>query len=226
MLFTVAMVLIILGISTWAVWLIFRHNRDESAEPLDWGQRLRLAWAHLYRMCGLARAGLRELWQRFQAWRDRKAVPAAAGTPPAPRPPAPRRPAGPAPGDGDVPLAPVPVDVTPAEIPPAFAPLLAFVSGFEADEDADLMAFTRGLAAGDLALADALQAQLDHCVTELGLDPVSVQGLADYADDKAEHAQGAMAIWQRFATVYAEVQNFVSSGGVLPKDGRFLTGEN
>ena len=224
---TVFVVLLIVAVFGGVVVLIFRRHRDESAEPLSWGQRLLLAGAHLYRWAALARAGLRELWERFQAWRDRRVIPAPGATvaPAAPRPPAPRRPAGPGPVDPGAPLAPVPVDVTPAEIPPAFAPLLSHVSEFDAAEDGDLMTWTRGLAAGDLAYGEALQAQLEHCVTELGLDPVSVQGLAEYADQKAEHAQGAMQIWQRFATVYAEVQNFVSSGGVLPKDGSFLTGE-
>ncbi len=115
--------------------------------------------------------------------------------------------------------------MTPAEIPPAYGPLLSFISGFEAAEDADLMTFTRGMAAGDLATADALHAQLEHCLAGIGLDPVSIQGLADYAEQRAEHAQGAMQIWQRFAMVYREIQEFVASGGVMPKDGRFFTGE-
>lgn len=169
-------------------------------------------------------AWLRSLLDRALAHFRGTAAPLHAAAP-APRPPAPRRPAGPATaGPGPV-LAPVPVDVTPAEIPPAFAPLLAHVSGFEAEADTELMAFTRGLAAGDLAYADALEAQLEHCLTVLRLDPVAMQGLADYADTKAEHAQGAMQIGRMINAVYAEIQNFRAGGGVLPKDGDFLTGE-
>jgi hypothetical protein len=225
MLFTVAMVVIILAISGWAVWLIFRHHRDESAEPLTWGQRFRLAWAHLYRWAGLARAALRELRERFQAWRDRKAVPAGAPTAVALRPPAPRRPAGPGPSGPGILLEPAPLDVTPAEIPAVFGPVLAHISGFEAEHDTDLLTFTRGLAAGDLAMGEALEAQLDHCLTVLRLDPVALQGLADYADQKAEHAQGAVQIGRMINAVYAEIQAFRADGGVLPKDGDWLTGE-
>ena len=189
---------------------------------------------HVYRP-GQGAAPDAPLLARFFAWlrslldralaRFRGAASPGPSPRPAPRPPAPRRPAGPAPaGPGPAP-GPVPADLTPAEIPQAYGPLLSHIAGFEAGEDADLHVFTRGLAAGELATGEALQAQLEHCVAELGLDPVSVQGLAEYAEQKAEHAQGAMQIWQRFATVYAEVQEFVSSGHVLPKDGRFLTGE-
>lgn len=226
---TFAIVVLILGASAVVVWRIYRRHPSETAEPMDWGQRLRLAGAHTYRLAGLARAGLHELWQRFQAWRDRDATPqpAAAPAPAAPRLPSPRRPAGPPPAfsDGGA-LTPVPLDVTRDEVPAAFVPLIEHISGFEAAEDADLQVFTRGLAAGELATGEALQHQLEHCVTAIGLDPVSVQGLADYAEQKAEHAQGAMQIWQRFAAVYAEVQAFIADGGVLPKDGNFLTGES
>ena len=221
-----AIIVLILGASGFVVWRIFRRHRDESAEPVPWGQRLLLAGAHLYRWAGLGRAGLRELWERFQAWRDRNvAPPPATSAPAAPRPPAPRRPAGRAGTGSGIPLEPVPVDVTPAEIPPAFAPLLAHVKEFEAEADTELLAFTRGLAAGDLAYSEALEAQLEHCLTVLRLDPVAMEGLADYADGKAEHAQGAMRIGQMISTVYAEVQAFRSNGGVLPKDGDWLTGE-
>ena len=224
--FAIFIVVLILAISAGAVWLIFRRHPSESADPADWGQRLRLARAHLYRWATLARAGLRELWERFQASRDRKAVPAPAAGPRAPRPPSPRRPAGAAPRDAGIVLEPVPLDVTPAEIPPAFTPVLAHISGFEAEHDTDLLSFTRGLAAGDLAMGEALEAQLDHCLNVLRLDPVALQGLADYADQKAEHAQGAVQIGRMINAVYAEIREFRASGGVLPKDGDFLTGED
>lgn len=223
---TIFIVLLILAVSGVVVWRVYRRHRDESADPVDWGQRLRLAGAHLYRWAMLARAGLRELWQRFQARRDRKVLPASsrAPIPPALRPPAPRRPAGPAPVAPA--LEPAPLDVTPAEIPPVFMPVLAHISGFEAEHDTDLLAFTRGLAAGDLAMGEALEAQLDHCLHVLRLDPVALQGLADYADQKAEHANGAVLIGRMINAVYAEVKEFKANGGVLPKDGDFLTGED
>lgn len=219
-----AIVVLILGASGFVVWRIFRRHRPENAEPMDWGQRLRLAGAHLYRWAMLARAGLHELWERFQAWRDRKVVPPPAARPAAPRPPAPRRPAAAAPGGPGPALEPVPLDVTPAEIPPAFAAVLSHISGFEAEDDTDLLAFTRGLAAGNLGMAEALEAQFEHCLTVIRLDPVALQGLADYADQTAEHAHGAMQIGRMINAVYAEIKEFRASGGVLPKDGDFLTG--
>ena len=75
-------------------------------------------------------------------------------------------------------------------------------------------------------MGEALEAQLDHCLTVLRLDPVALQGLADYADQKADHAQGAVQIGRMINAVYAEIREFRASGGVLPKDGDFLTGDD
>ena len=78
MFFSFAIVVLILGGSGVVVWRIYRRHRDPNAVPLTWPQRFQMAWAHLYRWGSVARAGLRELWQRFQAWRDRKVLPPPA----------------------------------------------------------------------------------------------------------------------------------------------------
>jgi hypothetical protein len=115
--------------------------------------------------------------------------------------------------------------VTPAEIPAVWGPVISFIGGFEPEEDADLMAFVRGNAAAKLAVADAWHNVAGHCVSALGLDPAAVQGMADYADGEGESAHEAAQIWHRFAAVYHEVQEWIASGGTLPRDGTFLTGE-
>lgn len=217
--------LVLEALGTALVWVPHRLHGDGNPPP---GTTRRQRIGNWLAALRLTAGDVRRQWYRLLDWvqhllgRDAgAAVPVAAS----PRAPAPSRPAGAAPRDAGPALDPVPVDVTPAEIPPAFGPLLAFISGFEAAEDADLMAFTRGLAAGDLAYSEALEAQLEHCLTVIRLDPVAMQGLADYADAKAEHAQGAMRIGQMINAVYAEIQAFRANGGVLPKDGDFLTGD-
>ena len=80
--------------------------------------------------------------------------------------------------------------------------------------------------APDVLIADMVREAIGQAdVVPLAPAPditdVSVLGVRTSDGQSIFRAPGA----QRFATVYAEVQNFVSSGGVLPKDGSFLTGE-
>lgn len=220
-----AIVTLVLGALIAALVWVPHHFHGDGNPPPGTTRRQRIRnWLGAVR---LTLGDIRRNWYRLQDWvqhllgRDAgAAVPVSA----APRPPAPLRPAGAAPAAPV--LEPVPLDVTPAEIPPAFTPVLAHISGFEAEHDTDLLAFTRGLGAGELAMGEALEAQLDHCLTVLRLDPVALQGLADFADSKADHAQAAVQIGRMINAVYAEIQAFRASGGVLPKDGDFLTGDD
>ena len=59
----------------------------------------------------------------------------------------------------------------------------------------------------------------------IGLDPVSLAALHDYADAAAEAAQAMAAARQKFASHYQEVREFAAAGGLLPHDGRWITGE-
>jgi hypothetical protein len=174
------------------------------------------------------------MWARFLTWLRsllRRVFRGTGDEPPsrfpAARPrPAPVRPSvGPAPGDGGG-LAPLPLDVGPGEIPPVFVPALAFVRDFEPEDDTHLMGLGRGLAAFELAFAEAIDTALQNCLAPgIRLDPMSVAGMGDYADLRADSAHMAMDIWRRFVTVYDEIKAFRAAGGVLPRDGDFLTDE-
>ena len=107
-----------------------------------------------------------------------------------------------------------------------FIPALAFVSDFEPEDDTHLMGLGRGLAAFELAFAEAIDTALQNCLAPgIRLDPMSVAGMGDYADLRADSAHMAMDIWRRFVTVYDEIKAFRAAGGTLPKDGDFLTDE-
>lgn len=139
--------------------------------------------------------------------------------------PAPARPAaGPVASGPEPPLAPL--NVAPGEVPPVFIPALAWLAAFEPDSDEDMMGLGRGLAAFELAFAEAVDAALHSCIAPgIRLDPLSVAGMGDYADLRADSAHAAMDIWRAFLRVYDEVKQFRAAGGVLPKDGDFLTGD-
>ena len=79
---------------------------------------------------------------------------------------------------------------------------------------------------GMLAYGEAVADVHEHHVSAgIRLDPAAMAALHDVADAVAE-AAGAMAhARERYKEVYEAPRQFVSDGGVLPKDGDFTTGE-
>jgi len=75
------------------------------------------------------------------------------------------------------------------------------------------------------AYAEAITDVYETAVSGVGLDPVSMAALHDYADAAAEAAQAMAAARQKFASHYQEVREFAAAGGLLPHDGRWITGE-
>lgn len=142
----------------------------------------------------------------------------------------PARAAGPAlpPLPGNEPAPPAGA-VAPASgesaFPPEWGVVPVMIATFEPGDDAEMMNLWRADAAFQVACADAWRAQFDHLVNGLGLDPAAVQGVAEYADERADSAHSANLVVQRFLTVYAEVKNYLANGGTMPHDGRFLTEE-
>jgi hypothetical protein len=171
-------------------------------------------------------AWLRSRREHWIAWRDRPRGPGPSDKL-APRParPAPPRPAvPPPPGPGPGPAAAGTV-LAPGEVPPAFAPGIVWLESFDPEADTDIMDLSRGLAAFTLAYARSVDAIMERCLTEIRLDPLSVAGMADHADEAAELAHSALGIERQLVTVYGEILAFRANGGVLPKDGDFLTAE-
>lgn len=143
--------------------------------------------------------------------------PRVAPAPPRAQPVRPAAPVAPA-GAPVVPLAD-------GQVPPAWGPVIAWIGGFEAEDDAELIAFMKGEAAAQLACADAWRAVFDTHLHVVGLDPSSIQGIAEYSDVRADTAHDVSMMLSRFLAVYREVREYLASGGTLPHDGKFLTGE-
>ena len=108
---------------------------------------------------------------------------------------------------------------------PAWKTLTAETADFEPEDDGHLMAWMASEVNGMSAYAEAITDVYETGVSGIGLDPVSLAALHDYADAAAEAAQAMAAARQKFASHYAEVREFAAAGGLLPHDGRWITGE-
>jgi uncharacterized protein YfaT (DUF1175 family) len=108
---------------------------------------------------------------------------------------------------------------------PAWKTLTAETGDFEPEDDGHLMAWMAAEVNGMSGYAEAITDVYETGVSGVGLDPVSLAALHDYADAAADAAQAMAYARQKFAAHYAEVREFAAAGGLLPHDGRWITGE-
>ncbi len=106
-------------------------------------------------------------------------------------------------------------------VPGEWKNLVAITADFEPEDDADLLAWMASEVNGMSAYAEALTEVYETGVSSVGLDPVSLAALHDTADA----AQAMATARQKFAAHYAEVREFAAAGGLLPHDGRWITGD-
>jgi hypothetical protein len=104
-------------------------------------------------------------------------------------------------------------------------PLISSTNGFEPENDAHLLGWMAGEAGGMSGYAEEIADVYETAVNTIGLDPVAMAALHDYADAAATAAEAMAKARQRFADHYAEVRAFAANGGVLPYNGRWMTGE-
>jgi hypothetical protein len=107
----------------------------------------------------------------------------------------------------------------------AWIPLIAATGAFDPEDDTALLGWMSGEAGGMAGYAEAIAAAYDTATTVIGLDPAALQALHDCADAAAGAAEQMAVARQRFTAHYAEVRQFAASGGVLPFNGRWMTGE-
>ena len=107
----------------------------------------------------------------------------------------------------------------------AWKELIARTADYEPEDDAQLLAWMAGEAAGMAGYAESMATAYETAVNSVGLDPAAMSAMHDYADSVAEAAQQMAAARQKFAEFYAEVRNFTAAGNKLPYDGRWITGE-
>lgn len=110
-------------------------------------------------------------------------------------------------------------------VPPYFAQLVGYVANFEPEDDKDLIRFMADQAAGISAYAEAMVQAHETCLRSIGLDPAAISGLADYADTTSESGVVMTRAHRKFLAVYNEVLQAVANGVLLPRNGRFITGQ-
>jgi hypothetical protein len=113
-------------------------------------------------------------------------------------------------------------DPAPADV---WRPLITATHEFDPENDAVLLAWMTGEAGGMAGYAEGVAAAYETATTVTGLDPAAMAALHDYADAAAAAAEAMAAARQRFTSHYSEVRTFTANGGVLPYNGRWMTGE-
>jgi hypothetical protein len=107
----------------------------------------------------------------------------------------------------------------------AWAPLIAATGAFDPETDAALLGWMSGEAGGMTGYAEGLAAVYETATAVIGLDPAALAALHDCADAAAGAAEQMAVARRRFTAHYAEVRQFAAAGGVLPFNGRWMTGE-
>ena len=107
----------------------------------------------------------------------------------------------------------------------AWKQVVADTSDYEPEDDGHLLAWMASEVRAMGAYAEALTEVYETCVNSLGLDPVAMRATHDVADAAADAASAMAAARAKFAGHYSEVREFAASGGLLPFDGRWITGD-
>jgi len=104
--------------------------------------------------------------------------------------------------------------------------IAAATADFESGSDAELLEWMSSEVAGMLAYGEAVTAVHEHCVSAVRADPAAMAALHDVADAAADCAEAMARAMAKFREIYEAPREFVSDGGVLPKDGDWLQGDD
>ena len=107
----------------------------------------------------------------------------------------------------------------------AWKQVVSDTSEFEPEDDGHLLAWMAAEVNGMSAYAEAMTEVYETCVSTVGLDPVAMKATHDVADAAADAASAMAAARAKFASHYSEVREFAANGGLLPFDGRWITGD-
>jgi hypothetical protein len=97
---------------------------------------------------------------------------------------------------------------------------------FDPDSDTALLEHMAEEVAGMLGYGESLTEMHETCVSGVRVDPAAMAMVHDCAEAIAEAAGVMAGAVNRFKEVLAQPREFVADGGVLPKDGDWLTGED
>jgi hypothetical protein len=134
---------------------------------------------------------------------------------------------------GDTPVAtpfrPAPAPLAAAgtvlNVSGAWPAVIANIADLVPESDHHLLTTCKEEISGVLGYASAWAVLHETCINAIGLDPASVQGVAEFAEHLGECSARLAEAHQQFMTVYAEIMQAVANGVVLPYNGRFMTGE-
>ena len=110
--------------------------------------------------------------------------------------------------------------------PARWAGPIGDATDFDPSDDTELLEYMAGEVAGMLGYGEAIAEMHEHCVAAVRLDPAAMAMVHDCAEAVAEAAGVMASAINRFKEVYDAPRGFVADGGVLPRDGDFLTGED
>lgn len=108
-----------------------------------------------------------------------------------------------------------------AVVPVPWEALAEYVRNFDPDgEEAELLEFVAGCAAGVLVLAESLEDLAGFLLNEAGLDPAYARGIIDVAAETADFSGAFALLDRRYHDVYEGIHEHVEAGGSLPADAR------
>ena len=110
-------------------------------------------------------------------------------------------------------------------VPAAWTAVIARTADFEPDNDGDLLDWMGDEIAAVAAYAEALVDLYESCTQAIGLDPVAMAALHDVADAQAHASETMSGARRKFADHYDRPREFAAEGGLMPHDGRWVTGE-
>ena len=110
-------------------------------------------------------------------------------------------------------------------MPAAWNAVIARTADFEPESDGDLLDWMVDEVAGVAAYAEALVDLYESLVQGAGLDPVAMAALHDVADAQAHASETMAGARRKFADHYDRPREFAAEGGLMPHDGRWVTGE-
>ena len=110
-------------------------------------------------------------------------------------------------------------------IPAEWAEVIARAADFEPGDDGELLGWMGDEVSGVAGYAEALIDLYESCTAGIGLDPVAMTALHDVADAAAHAAETMSGARRRFADHYELPREFAGNGGLMPHDGRWVTGD-
>ena len=110
-------------------------------------------------------------------------------------------------------------------VPAEWAGVITRAADFEPGDDGELLGWMGDEVSGVAGYAEALIDLYESCTAGIGLDPVAMTALHDVADAAAHAAETMSGAKTRFTDHYELPREFAGNGGLMPHDGRWVTGD-